>query len=142
MDSEDILPGPDGKDYCAACIPEELEDDEEYAQPAFEAPKPVKKQRERVARVRKVTRTHQDDEVIVAPRPLSRADRERAEFEPQARRTVRVRTVTTIRPDDEGVVAPRPFTRQPTRVDREQAEHEEASSSLTSRVGKFFTRNA
>jgi hypothetical protein len=121
MQPEDIMPGPDGRDYCAVCFPEEeTVDDDEYATPAFTAPKPKPKTRERVARVRKVTRTRQDDEAI--ERPQGFASRQPKPPPPERERVARVRQVTRHIDDDEGIARPRGFARAPSRVDRERAE--------------------
>ena len=124
MHPADVMPGPDGKDYCAACYPEEeSEDDEDYAAPGFSAPKPVKKERKRVARVRKVVKQHQDDEHIERPRAFGGSDAPSSAAPPRRRRAARVRTVVHERKDDEGIHRPRAFGRQSTRADREREEH-------------------
>jgi len=113
MQPEDIMPGPDGRDYCAVCFPEEeVLDDDEYATPAFTAPKPKPKTRERVARVRKVTRTRQDDEAI--ERPQGFASRQPKPPPPERERVARVRQVTRHIDDDEAIARPQGFaSRQP-----------------------------
>ena len=139
MDPEDVVLGPDGEEYCAVCYPEEEgnpdDEDETYTVPAFSAPKPVKKERKRVARVRKITKTVQDDEGIARPKAFARAptrvDREAAEHGDR-QRVARVRTITRTVQDDEGIARPRPLAsasnaRAPTRVDREAAEHGDRS---------------
>lgn len=120
------MPGPDGKDYCPACYPEDDDDDsdEEYpAAPGFSAPKPVKKERQRVARVRKVVKQHQDDEHVAPPRAFAAPSASSPPPKPQRRRSVRVRTVVREHEDDEGIHRPRVFGRAPTRADRERQEH-------------------
>ena len=126
MEPEDVMPGPDGRDYCPACYPEEDDDDsdEEYpAAPGFSAPKPVKKERQRVARVRKVVKQYQDDEHVAPPRAFGAPSASQPPPKPQRRRSVRVRTVVHEHEDDEGIHRPRAFGRQPTRADRERREH-------------------
>jgi len=126
MEPEDVMPGPDGRDYCPACYPEEDDDDsdEEYpAAPGFSAPKPVKKERQRIARVRKVVKQYQDDEHVAPPRAFGAPSASQPQPKPQRRRSVRVRTVVHEHEDDEGIHRPRAFGRQPTRADRERREH-------------------
>ena len=124
MHPADVMPGPDGKDYCAACYPEEQsEDDEDYAAPGFSAPKPVKKERQRVARVRKVVKQHQDDEHIARPRAFGGSDAPSSAPPPRRRRAARVRTVVREHDDDEGIHRPRAFGPRSTRADREREEH-------------------
>tara|TARA_B100000085_G_C18501753_1_gene495810 strand:+ start:853 stop:1230 length:378 start_codon:yes stop_codon:yes gene_type:complete len=124
MHPADVMPGPDGKDYCAACYPEEeSEDDEDYAAPGFSAPKPVKKERKRVARVRKVVKQHQDDEHIARPRAFGGSDAPSSAPPPRRRRAARVRTVVREHDDDEGIHRPRAFGPRSTRADREREEH-------------------
>jgi len=109
----------EGVEYCPACIPL---DDEDIARPVFSAPKKQEappKQRERVVRVRKVTRVMNDDEQIARPQGFSAPKPAPA---PARRREARVRTVTTTVHGDERIARPQGFARAVSRRDREDAE--------------------
>ena len=138
MEPEDVMPGPDGNVYCAECFPDEALDDdiddEDYpSAPAFTKPKIEKAQRQRVARVRKVTKRRVDDDAPIA-KPRAFTPSSPPPPKPERERIARVRTVTTTVVDDESVARPRAFARAPSRADRERAE----AASSASRLGKFF----
>merc|ERR1712216_756179 len=138
MEPEDVMPGPDGNVYCAECFPDEALDDdiddEDYpSAPAFTKPKIEKAQRQRVARVRKVTKRRVDDDAPIA-KPRAFTPSSPPPPKPERERVARVRTVTTTVVDDESVARPRAFARAPSRADRERAE----AASSASRLGKFF----
>ena len=138
MEPEDVMPGPDGNVYCAECFPDEAldddVDDEDYpSAPAFTKPKIEKAQRQRVARVRKVTKRRVDDDAPIA-KPRAFTPSSPPPPKPERERIARVRTVTTTVVDDESVARPRAFARAPSRADRERAE----AASSASRLGKFF----
>ena len=120
MHPADVMPGPDGKDYCAACYPEEESERRRLRGAGFSAPNPSK-ERKRVARVRKVVKQHRDDEHIERPRAFGGSDARRR---PAARRAsgAGVRTVVHER-GTTGASTDLAFGRQSTRADRERDEH-------------------
>jgi hypothetical protein len=134
MEPEDVMPGPDGKEYCAVCFPDEdgALEDEFTPVPTFSKPKVEKAKRARVARVRKVTKKRADDELVAKPRAFGASPGPSSA--PERERVARVREVTTTRVDDESIARPRALHRAPSRADRERAE----DASATSRLGKFF----
>ena len=97
----------DGVDYCPECLP--LDDDDEIVRlGSFSAPKKQaeSKPRERVARVRKVTRTVNDDEEIVRPQAFTAP----TAVSSVRRREARVRKVTTTVQGDEQIARPQGFS--------------------------------
>lgn len=117
----DLIWHADGNEYCSICLP--LDEDDEIVRPQFLAPvkpAPEKKQRERVARVRKVTRTFNDDETIARPQGFSAPSFSTPA--PTRHREARIRTVTNVVHGNEDIVRPQGFTRIQTRREREEAE--------------------